>query len=548
MVDEKGLRFVLDEATRSVRACYAPGDEEENIGPESIAEALAKHGWDAAVLDQREMAQFLDACRRAEEPIQAVVGEVRDGALSLEITHDRMNALLTIEAPRGGLPVTAQQVRDMLVQRNVAFGIDETQVEAAVAARACRDAVVARGLSPVQGRATRFESLLDALRRQPEPEADDADDASALVDYRTLGDLLLVAPGTPLMRRVPAVQGIEGRDVLGNAIAPATLIDIPFPPGLSGSEPSADDPCLLVATVAGVPMPQAQGVNVNPLVEVDAVDLSTGNISFEGTLKVKGDIKTGMSVHVGGDVVVQGTIEAATVEAGGSVIVTGGIIGAPESTVTNPADGAAKTARIICGGSVQARFIDNAVISAGVNVAVKGEIRQSDVAAGQSIESGPPGSQQGVIAGGRCRALLLVRAGTIGSPAGVPTEVHVGVNPHAATRKAAIEQERHAVNEELGKLEKLLTFFQANPEKGEGGVADRVRNTMAAMVGKLQTLEADETALAAELSLTYSAVIHATRRFCGGTDLVVGVKRMQIIETTGVGGKAVLEEDEVVLR
>ena len=62
-------------------------------------------------------------------------------------------------------------------------------------------------------------------------------------------------------------------------------------------------------------------MQVNPVVEVDAVDLTTGNINFEGSLQVRGDISATMEVRVTGDVVVNGTMEAALVEAGGNVTV-----------------------------------------------------------------------------------------------------------------------------------------------------------------------------------------------------------------------------------
>ena len=82
-----------------------------------------------------------------------------------------------------------------------------------------------------------------------------------------------------------------------------------------------------------------------------------------------------MEVRVTGDVVVNGTMEAALVEAGGSVTVKGGIIGMAEAM--QDASGPARTAHIVCGGELKARFIENAIISAGQNVEVEREIRNA---------------------------------------------------------------------------------------------------------------------------------------------------------------------------
>ncbi|PVE20154.1 DUF342 domain-containing protein, partial [Microvirga sp. KLBC 81] len=172
----------------------------------------------------------------------------------------------------------------------------------------------------------RFESLLDRLK----PRAQEIDEL-AQIDYRDLGSLLLVTPGMPLMRRIPPLPGIDGCNVLGQPVLPDELPDTPFNAEMSGVEIDPEDPNLLRAAIAGSPKLIHQGAQVNPVVEVDAVDLSTGNINFQGSLQVRGDISATMEVRVTGDVVVNGTMEAALVEAGGNVTVKGGIIGMAEA-------------------------------------------------------------------------------------------------------------------------------------------------------------------------------------------------------------------------
>lgn len=223
--------------------------------------------------------------------------------------------------------------------------------------------------------------------------------------------------------------------MLGQPVLPDEMADTQFSSDMSGVEIDPDDPLLLRAAIAGSPKLINQGVQVNPVVEVDAVDLTTGNINFEGSLQVRGDISATMEVRVTGDVVVNGTMEAALVEAGGNVTVKGGIIGMAEAM--QDASGPARTAHIVCGGELKARFIENAIISAGQNVEVEREIRQCSIAAGGAVNVGAANAQQTAIMGGQIRALQAVRAGTIGSPAGVPTLVQAGLTrtPTSSARR-----------------------------------------------------------------------------------------------------------------
>ena len=56
-----------------------------------------------------------------------------------------------------------------------------------------------------------------------------------------------------------------------------------------GAAPSADDPDLLIAVTPGQPVLHDNCVVVNPVIEVANVDLESGNITFEGTVKVLGE-------------------------------------------------------------------------------------------------------------------------------------------------------------------------------------------------------------------------------------------------------------------
>lgn len=505
-----------------------------------LVAAAAAQGWGPDALDNHAIVAFIDLCRTATEPVQSPVGKVVDGSFDIELNATLMAATLTLHPPKGGKPITLEAVRQALADQGIVHGVLDGALAEAVALGRAETILAAQGTPPTRGTPTRFESLLDRLK----PRAEDIDEL-AQVDYRDLGSLLLVSPGTPLMRRFPPLPGVDGTNVLGEAVLPDELPDTPFSKELSGVEIDPEDPLLLRAAISGTPTLITHGVQVNPMVEVDAVNLSTGNINFEGSLQVRGDIAATMEVRVTGDVVVNGTIEAALVEAGGSVTVKGGIIGMAETV--HDASGTPRTAHIVCGGTLRAKFIENAVISAGQDIDVEREIRQCSIAAGGSVNVGPPNTQQSAITGGETRALLAVRAGTIGSPAGIPTLVQAGLDPHADIKRSALTRKRLKMNEEKAKLEQLLMFLQANPQRATGDVVERARNTHTKLIGDLAGLETEEAQLARDLLPQQNATIAATRRFCSGTKIQLGNKMQEFLEDQ-VGGKAGLEEGEIVIR
>lgn len=539
MLVQEAFRLELDEETHSLTASYTPGkDGGEPPSWEMLVSAARARGWGTEVLDQARAVNFLEVCRESEAPVLANVGEICNGSFKLEIALDRMSALLSVSPPRGGRPVTPAEVQARLAEMGIVYGVDEGRIAQAVA----RDAslVIAQGTPPTLGVPARFESLLE------EPKAcriEDEDDDDAVVDYREQGNLTLVSPGTPLMRRIPAEQGQPGLDVLGEAVPPAEVPDLPFASDLAGAAIDKNDPCLLLAASAGVPMIVRQGVQVNSLVEVECVDLSTGNIVFDGTLKVRGDITAGMEVRVSGDIVVQGTVEAARVQAGGDICVGGGIIGMAESRQQGAGDQAAlHTAHVCAGGSIKARFIANAVIDAGKSVAAEREIRQSRVYAGESVTVGQPRSSKGTITGGEIHATQSVSAGSIGSPSAVPTMIRVGMHPHAKARLEQLQQRRDELVAEKDKLEKLIGFLCKQPAKDANGMGERARATYASVAGQLVELDAEEAQWHEQFQPLATASIVAFRRYCGGVTLHVGGKVLSLLEDRA-GGQAVIDQE-----
>ena len=505
---------------------------------DSLAAAAAEQGWTTEALDNHAVIAFIDMCRDAVAPVQGTIGKVQDGSYELELSADRMAAMITLLPPRAAVPSRCRRCARRWPTR--------------ASSTACWKRNWPRPSNRVAP-APCWWRKAPRPRAAPHPLRKPAGPAQAArPGNRRTGTGGLPRPGQPAAGHAghaahaphSPLPGIDGRDVLGQPVLPDEMADTQFSSDMSGVEIDPDDPLLLRAAIAGSPKLINQGVQVNPVVEVDAVDLTTGNINFEGSLQVRGDISATMEVRVTGDVVVNGTMEAALVEAGGNVTVKGGIIGMAEAM--QDASGPARTAHIVCGGELKARFIENAIISAGQNVEVEREIRHA-ASPPAAVNVGAANAQQTAIMGGQIRALQAVRAGTIGSPAGVPTLVQAGLDPHADIKRTALTRKRVKMNEEKAKLEQLLLFLHSHPERATGDVVDRARNTHAKLGRDLVSLEEEEAQLVRDLQPIHTASITASRRYCSGVKIQIGNKMQEFLEDQ-VGGKAALEAGEIVIR
>ena len=527
--NSRPLSFSLYEAGSELHAQFNPGTGASAPDPFMLKQAVKEGGWDKLHIDEPAIDDFVASCRNTDQLLDRIIGVRRDGEFSITVDSDLMTAWLTMVPPQGGKPVTLEEIGAELSRQGIVYGVLRSEIDRAVAAGYCDRIAIAYGDQPQEGTPTRFETLYD--KEEEEPEEEDLD----RVRYADLCHLTLVKSGDKLMRRYPPVPGKNGTNVKGHPILPQSTPDIPFRTLLNGAEPDRNDPNLLIATSGGQPTVVGNGVTVNPVIEVLDVDLSTGSIEFEGTLRVGGDIKAGMRVKVSGDVIVNGAMEAAEVIAGGNVAVRGGIVGHPDS---RPGSHALPetTARIFCEGSAQAMFMENVHVEAGKSIMIGRSARQCELIAGEEIIVGK--GKTGQIIGGRTQATMRVATGVLGTSTGTKTHVQVGLNPYLEKQIAEKDTEFKRTCDELDRVVKLLAYFKQNPAKGAGGVAEKVEGTRKQLMAKIDILTEEIKALRAQLELAEQAKVEVGGQIYFGVEVRIG---QQVWQPRDDMGRASLE-------
>lgn len=370
-----------------------------------------------------------------------IIAEPVDAAVSVDITDDAMVAILTVEAPLGGRPLSACQLLSALKARGVVKGISKKQLQQlfvdskSLTAGERVSLPVAYGKPAVDGLNSSFERLVaDVATRVLQPRA--KEDGS--VDMRDLGNEMTVKANQPLMLRMEASAGSDGFTVTGALLAAKAGRVLPFAVG-NGTMVSDVDPNLLVASQPGMPIFSDSGCRVDPLLVLDGVNVATGHIEFDGSVLVNGDVAAGMRLVASGTVTVTGFVELAELRAGADILVQNGIVGR-QHELDN------LDCTVCAGGSVASRFAQYANINAGKNATFTLHALHCHITVGQDLEVMDVLKRQGTLSGGIINAGRSIRAVSVGAVAGVPTSLHSFLNGARmrgglARLSAALQQE-----------------------------------------------------------------------------------------------------------
>ncbi|BCG59660.1 DUF342 domain-containing protein [Paenibacillus sp. URB8-2] len=366
---------------------------------------------------------------------------------------------------------------------------------------------IASGKAPVHGLDGRVELSvrMDDDDRRP-LEKDDGK-----VDYKELVRLSNVRKGELIATLIPPETGQLGMAVTGDPIPCKMGKNARFKVGknvLLDKEQTS-----MYAAIDGLVSLTDKGkINVFPVYEVNGdVDYNTGNIDFVGTVVIRGNVLTGFSVKSAGDIRVVGGVEGAELVAGGSIEITGGIIGYNKGLVS-------------AGANVKVSFIQDGNITASEDVIVSQSIMHSNVRAGRNVLCN---GTKGLIVGGTVQAGEKVVARTIGNTMSTATVIEVGVLPELRNELNELRQQLRQFMETGDKTTKALHLLDQlaisgtlSPDK----VALRIKLNTTKHSQQREEAHIKERILEIEKMLedTDRAKVTVVKTIYGGSKIVIG--------------------------
>jgi len=522
-LDGTGLTLELSPEKGVLSALYTPVTNRRGVSPEQLHQAIAAQGFAEFFVSEDALDQLITKCSVSPVGFTIQIGERRDASLTLHLSEDLMAATMTINQSYGGRRISSDEVQRALADHGVICGIKHQEIEAAVLAGRASKLVIAAGTQPVPGEDSQFISLIPEMSRQG-PLLSDDDTA----DYRNLGEIVSVSLGDPLLRRTQPTKGVAGCDLTGRELPASDGGEILFADNLVGVACDLHDCDLLIAAISGLPVLLPRGVTVEPELKLKRVDLSTGNLHFKGSIVIAGDVCEGMEVSATEQITVGGVVEAAKLKAGGDIEVKGGVIGHGKLTL-NKGDQRPQTAQLEAGGAVSVQFAENAVICAGKAIFVREQAMQSELTAGTSIRVGD-GGRKGHIIGGVSRAANLVQAKVVGSHAGVPTLLEVGVDPSLHRKLEAVQEALAEKTRLMEELSKTLLYLKENSESTEPGLAKLKERVHAKYQTEIAELTGEKKRLQKRMEINAQATVQVEREVFLGTQIRIGGSTLQVDE------------------
>ncbi|HOW72436.1 MAG TPA: FapA family protein [Phycisphaerae bacterium] len=370
--------------------------------------------------------------------------------IPIEVSADRLSVSLIVSKTDQGT-LTAEHVFARLCERSIPVtdavrGRVAALVEAVSAGQLSREPfVLAEGKPPVAGIGARVE-----LAPSPEDKAELGDGQGRTDFYRSR--IATVGEGEVIGTFFPETPPVAGIDVFGKPVeGERPIVSV----ALGENVELASDGKTLIASKAGRLNVNRHSVSVVSVVETKSdVDFSTGNIESPTDVLIGGTIRDTFVVKSAKSVAVRGAIEAAVVEAGTDIQVSGGVAGRGQGKVT-------------AGGQITSKFCEEANLRAGGDIVIISECINSRLhALGRLM------IPSGKLVGGYAYAREGAEIEVVGNEADRATEIAIGVDPIVLGRSAqadeVVKKKREAIAKIREKIQPLMAQLKRlNPQQRE---------------------------------------------------------------------------------
>ena len=432
---------------RDVYISIDGGTSPSDVKAEALQKAWQASEFSAAKLLDPQMltqtatkyAQHYSKDSNKSIPFQVTIAEIFDAELKLQISDDSMRVTATAIVGFGGKPLTQEMIIAALREKDITSGIQRKGIEALVEHTneappgAEMSVTVAKGKHPINGSNARFKPLADdARKRVLRPQL--REDGTA--DMRDLGAQVTVDPGQPLLQKIPLSKGRPGFTVFGQELEAMDGEDRDFAPG-EGTKISDDDPNVIIADRTGLPSFNGNSVQVDDVMQLNNVDVSTGHVKFKGSVIVTGNVSEGMKVTCSGDITVGGYVDSAELYADGNITVQKGCIGRLlNASETGEHDEDADdwipevSTKLVAGGSVWCAYAQYSFFDAQNGVHTNKQLTHCHVVTKGPLAIGGEGkAARGKLIGGTIETNDHIYCGQLGAPAGTKTRVYWSLPP-----------------------------------------------------------------------------------------------------------------------
>jgi hypothetical protein len=436
--------------------------------------------------------------------------------MSVEVSSDEyVVSVKLLEPEPGGAPLELETAKKRIASAGVTHGLNEQALEEFLAAKVYNTPrVVAEATPPQNGEDGKLIFHFSTDERTGRPR----EIGGGRVDYRTLDLFIPVTEGQLLVTRTSASEGVQGTSVKGRELKQKHGKEVNLPRG-KNVDINAEK-TEMRAMCSGMVEFMGNSINVSSVYKVDGdCDISVGNIDFDGSVHISGNVKSGHVVKATGTVVVGGVVEAATVIAGGNIEVKSGMQGADKG-------------RLEASGSIAILYIERGTAVADGTITVDVSIH-SKLEAGSTITAK---GQRGAIIGGYAGAADDIIVKSLGAASHARTDIEVGVMPRKRSRIQNLEKEMEKLASDMIKLDQLDAYLKTSKGRMEqetweklyrSGIENRKNNEQ-----YMEEFTVEINALKFELEHATESRVHVSDVAHPGTRITIGSDMYKVNDDT----------------
>lgn len=421
-----------------------------------------------------------------------------DANIRIILKENKTQAFAVVKAPRfAGKDADKQDFQETLRKYKVTYGILEDRIDRFIRNPMYKkEILLAEGYLPEKGESADFKFHFETnIRKKPKR------DKKGRVDHKQLNIIQNIPPETLIAEKSPAKPGKPGKNVLGDAI-PAAFGDDKNIKIRKGAE-YRDNGTKIYSTVQGHPIMKENQLEISPVYTVEGdVSYETGNIKFDGSVIVKGDVVDEFSIEAKGDIEIHGNVYKSNIKAGGNIIINQGINGREEGNIQTDK-------------ALTCKYIENANVTAKEEIVVENNILHSNIKTGSIIKC----LGKGLIAGGRIICRDYIECNTIGSQSSVHTVIELGVDDELKAKQNKVAIDMYKMKEYINKAKRIMDKIKPKADVDNRTYA-RFLNIKDAKIKKTKALDSKRQELEnvakemfeavknsyAETNITYSNV------------------------------------------
>ncbi len=330
--------------------------------------------------------------------------------ISINISDNRQEARISINADEMNFP-TKGEIYEAIRSSGVVHGIDHAVIRDILLNKyPVEDVVFASSIDSTQTVKDGLIWYIDLAEYQ-KPKIT----VEGKADFKHLRQIELVKKNQELISQVPQQSPQYCQLVTGEEKA----TDLNYFQEIKGKNIElSEDGLTLKAAIDGCAFWKAGKLNVDNIYHVAGdVDYRTGNITFNGTVLIDGDVRSGFQVNATGSIYINGNVEAADVfSENGDVVIKSGVLGK-------------NRAKIQAGNNLHCRFLQDATVGVKNDVIIEHYAINSGISAGGKVFLI---QNEGLIRGGKAFAHVGMKAIEVGSPQYIPTNIGISSTSNTA--------------------------------------------------------------------------------------------------------------------